>query len=51
MFCDQFIHRVSYLHENYCGVHVVDQPELDPAVDPRIAVGCQPGCEQIDVPR
>jgi len=23
----------------------------DPAVDPRIAVGGQPGCEQIGVPR
>ena len=32
-------------------VEMPDQPELDPAVDPRIAVGCQPGCEQIDVPR
>ena len=32
-------------------VKMPDQPELDPAVDPRIAVGCQLGCEQIDVPR
>ena len=31
-------------------VEVPDQPELDPAVDPRIAVGYQPGCEQVDVP-
>jgi hypothetical protein len=27
-----------------------DQPELDPGMDPRIAVGCRPGCEKIDVP-
>ena len=32
-------------------VEMPDQPELDPAVDSRITVGCQPGCEQIDVPR
>jgi hypothetical protein len=32
-------------------VEMPDQAELDPAVDPRIAVGCQSGCEQIDVPR
>ena len=32
-------------------VEMPDQAELDPAVDPRIAVGCQPRCEQIDVPR
>jgi hypothetical protein len=31
-------------------VEMPDQPELDPAVDPRIAVSCQPGCEKIDVP-
>ena len=30
-------------------VEMPDQPELDPAVDPRIAVGFQPGCEQVDV--
>jgi hypothetical protein len=32
-------------------VEMPDQPELYPAVDPRIAMGCQPGCEHIDVPR
>jgi hypothetical protein len=32
-------------------VEMPDQPELDSAVNPRIAVGCQPGCEQVDVPR
>jgi hypothetical protein len=32
-------------------VEMPDQPKLNPAVDPRIAVGCQPGCEQIDVSR
>jgi hypothetical protein len=31
-------------------VEMPGQPELDSAVDARIAVGCQPGCEQVDVP-
>jgi hypothetical protein len=31
-------------------VEMPNQPELDPGVDPRVSVGCQPGCEQIDVP-
>jgi hypothetical protein len=43
----------------FCGERVLikptiempDQPKLNPAVDPRIAVSCQPSCEQIDVPR
>jgi hypothetical protein len=32
-------------------IEMPDKPELNPGVDPRIAVGCQPGCEKIDVPR
>jgi len=47
------------LVELFCGetllhkptIEMPDQPKLNPAVDPRIAVGCQPGCEQIDVSR
>jgi hypothetical protein len=32
-------------------IEMPDQPELDSAMDPRIAVGGQPGCKQIAVPR
>jgi hypothetical protein len=32
-------------------VEMPDQPELDTAVNPRIALGCQPDREQVDVPR
>jgi hypothetical protein len=32
-------------------VEMPNQPKLDPAVDPRIAVVYEPGCEKIDVPR
>ena len=32
-------------------VEMSHQPELDSAVDPRVAVGRQPGREQVDVPR
>jgi hypothetical protein len=30
-------------------VEMPDHTELNPALDPNIAVGCQAGCEKIDV--